>query len=125
LFDAAKPCKLGGEITSAREDKIMVANHPGMTDQTSSNIARDGAAKKVQKSVATKWDMKNLTTLLGLVKDITPGDAPDADPANVMSQPTAAKTKKSGPIGTSWGMKGKNDPVLGSKVLAEAANLGR
>ena len=42
----------------------MVANHPGMSDQTSTNIARDGAAKKPQTKFPVKEGMKNQTQAL-------------------------------------------------------------
>lgn len=100
----------------------MVANHPGMSDQTSTNIARDGAAKRPQKSFATTHGHKNTNAFAG-AGPANPGMGPDGAPANVMSP--EPKSKKSGTVATSWGMKGKHDPVLGSKVLAEAANLGR
>jgi hypothetical protein len=126
LFDATKPCKLGGEITSAREDQIMVAVHPGMSDQTSTNIARDGAAKRTQSKSPVKEGMKNQTEVLSGVSPANPGVGPDADPANPLSP--EAKQKHSGPIDVKWGMEKsptKHDPALGSAVLKEAANLGR
>jgi hypothetical protein len=100
----------------------MVANHPGMTDQTSSNIARDGAAKKTPPKAAVHPGMSNSQNFPGFAPT-NAGTGPDADPANVMSpQP---KSKKSDPIPVKWGMKGEHDPALGSAVLSEAANLGR
>lgn len=101
----------------------MVANHPGMTDQTSSNIARDGAAKRPQTKFPVKEGMKNQTEVLSGVSPANPGVGPDADPANPLSP--SPQRKKFDDVKTSWGMKGKHDPALGSAVLSEAANLGR
>lgn len=123
MFVAVKPSKLGGEITSAREGYIMVANHPGMTDQTSSNIARDGAAKKTQTKFPVKDGMKNQTQVLSGVSPANPGVGPDAAPANPLSP--EPKQKHSQAIPKHPGMKGEHDAALGSAVLAEAANLGR
>ena len=100
----------------------MVANHPGMSDQTSSNIARDGAAKRPQTKFPVKDGMKNSNNFPGFAPT-NAGSGPDADPANVMSpQPKG----KSVPTPTkAWGMKGEHSAELGSAVLKEAANLGR
>lgn len=100
----------------------MVANHPGMTDQTSSNIARDGAAKRPQKSFAVAHGHKNTNAFAG-AGPANPGIGPDGAPANVMSP--EPKQKHSGPVETKWGMNGKHDAALGAAVLKEAANLGR
>lgn len=104
----------------------MVANHPGMSDQTSSNIARDGAAKKPQTSFPTTHGMKDQTAALSGVSPANPGVGPDAAPANPLSP--EAKQKHSGPIGVKWGMEKSpttHSPELGSAVLKEAVNLGR
>ncbi len=101
----------------------MVANHPGMTDQTSSNIARDGAAKKTQTSFPVKEGMKRQTEVLAGVSPANPGTGPDASTSNPLSPEPKSKHQNS--VATSWGMKGKHDPALGSAVLNEAANLGR
>lgn len=104
----------------------MVANHPGMSDQTSSNIARDGAAKRPQTKFPVKEGMKNQTVALSGVSPANPGVGPDADPSNPLSP--EAKQKHSGPIPVKWGMEKsptKHSPELGSAVLKEAANLGR
>jgi hypothetical protein len=101
----------------------MVAVHPGMKDQTSSNIARDGAAKKTQTKFPVKEGMKDQTTILSGVSPANPGVGPDASTSNPLSP--EPKTKHLDKVATSWGMKGKHDPVLGSAVLNEAANLGR
>jgi hypothetical protein len=127
LFDAVKPCKLGGEITSVREGYIMVATHLGMSDQTSTNIARDGAPKKTQTNFPVKEGMKNQVTALSGVSPANPGVGPDADPANPLSP--SAKLKKFPDAPTAWGMKDAHGQSangdIGHKVLAEAANLGR
>ena len=104
----------------------MVANHPGMTDQTSTNIARDGAAKKPQTKFPVKEGMKNQTQVLSGVSPANPGVGPDAAPANPLSP--EAKQKHSGPIAVKWGMEKSpttHSPELGAAVLKEAANLGR
>lgn len=101
----------------------MVANHPGMSDQTSSNIARDGAAKKPQTSFATTHGMKDQIAALTGVSPANPGIGPDADPANPLSPSPKLKKFPDAPI--AYGMKGSHDNASGHKVLAEAANLGR
>lgn len=101
----------------------MVANSPGMKDQTSSNIARDGSAKKTQSTIAVKPGMKDQVKGLSSVSPANPGVGPDASTSNPLSP--EPKQKFSGPVATSWGMKGKHSPELGSAVLSEAANLGR
>lgn len=101
----------------------MVAVHPGMTDQTSGNIARDGAAKKTQTSFPVKEGMKDQTKILSEVSPANPGTGPDASTSNPLSP--EPKQKHQNAVATSWGMKGKHDPVLGSAVLHEASNLGR
>lgn len=104
----------------------MVANHPGMSDQTSSNVARDGAAKRPQTNFPVKPGMKDQTQALSGVSPANPGVGPDADPANPLSpQP---KQKNSAPVAVKWGMEKSpttHSPELGSAVLAEAARLGR
>lgn len=100
----------------------MVANHPGMTDQTSSNIARDGAAKHPQKSFPVKAGMKDQTKALSGVSPGNPGVGPDAAPANPLSK--SAGLKKFGDVKPSWGMKDQT-PGSGSAVLREATSLGR
>lgn len=100
----------------------MVANHPGMTDQTSSNIARDGAAKHPQKSFPVKTGMKDQTKACAGVSPGNPGVGPDAAPANPLSKPSPAKGY--GPARTAWGMKDQT-PSNGPAVLREATNLGR
>lgn len=101
----------------------MVANHPGMSDQTSSNIARDGAAKRPQTKFPVKEGMKNQTQILSGVSPANPGVGPEASTSNPLSP--EPKSKHQNAVATSWGMKGKHDPQLGSAVLNEAANLGR
>ncbi len=101
----------------------MVATHPGMTDQTDSNIARDGAAKKTQTKFPTTHGMKSMTEAMTGVSPGNPGVGPDADPANPLSPEPKSKHQEA--VATSWGMKGKHDAGLGSAVLSEAANLGR
>jgi hypothetical protein len=131
LFIRRQVCKLGGEITSAREDFIMVANHPGMSDQTNSNIARDGAAKRTQATIPVKTGMKDQTDASKLrgISPESPGFsyAPDASSPNSLDP--SPKRKKFGDAKASWGMRDANgqsvNGELGHRVLAEATNLGR
>lgn len=106
----------------------MVANHPGMVDQTSSNIARDGAAKRTQTKFPLKEGMKDQTEALSGVSPANPGVGPDADPANPLS-PEPKSKHQSGDVKASWGMRDANgqsvNGELGKAVLAEAARLGR
>lgn len=99
----------------------MVANHPGMQDQTSSNIARDGAAKRPQTNFPVKAGMKDQVKAMSGVSPANPGVGPDADPANPLSP--SPKLKKFGDVKTSWGMKGA--PGDGKAVLSEASSLGK
>jgi hypothetical protein len=103
----------------------MVANHPGMTDQTSSNIARDGAAKKTVTKFPVHPAMKNSQDFAGAGPS-SPGSGPDASSPNVLDPTT--KGKETPAIGVKWGMEKSpttHSPELGSAVLKEAANLGR
>jgi len=103
----------------------MVATHPGMSDQTDSNIARDGAAKRTQTKFPVKEGMKDMTTYSA--GPANPGVGPDASSANPLDP--EPKSKKSGEVKASWGMRDANgqsvNGELGKAVLAEAANLGR
>lgn len=101
----------------------MVANHPGMSDQTSSNIARDGAAKRPQTSFAPRVTMRDRTAEMAGVSPANPGVGPDAAPANPLSP--EPRGKKCVPAPTHPGMKGQVDHALGARVLSEAANLGK
>lgn len=103
----------------------MVANHPGMSDQTNTNIARDGAAKKPQTKFPVHPGMSNSQNFPGFAPT-NAGSGPDAAPGNVMSP--EPKQKNSGPIAVKWGMEKSpttHQPELGAAVLKEAANLGR
>jgi hypothetical protein len=127
LFVAVKPDKLGGEIPFMHEGHIMVATHPGMSDQTNTNIARDGAAKRPQTKFPVKEGMKDMTAAMTGISPGNPGVGPDADPANPLSP--EPKSKHQSEVKASWGMKDANGQSvngnLGKAVLAEAANLGR
>lgn len=103
----------------------MVANHFGMSDQTSTNIARDGAAKRPQGKAPVHPGMKNSQDFPGFAPT-NAGSGPDADPANVMSP--EPKSKSVPTPAKAWGMEKSptdHDPALGHAVLKEAANLGR
>lgn len=105
----------------------MVATHPGMSDQTSTNVARDGAPKKIQTKFPVKEGMCNRVAQLSGIGPANPGVGPDADPANPLSP--QAKSKKSHEVKAAWGQKDANGQSvngnLGTAILAEAANLGR
>lgn len=110
----------------------MVANHPGMSDQTSSNIARDGAAKRPQTKFPITHGMKNMTTELSGISPKNPGVGPDAAPANPLSPEPGMKAlhrQPAGDVKASWGMRDANGKSvngnLGKAVLAQATNLGR
>jgi hypothetical protein len=107
----------------------MVANHPGMVDQTSSNVARDGAAKKTQTKFPVKGGMRSRIGEVTGVVGHGPDGAPDAGAPNPLDPSPTAKVLGQGPIKSSWGMKDANgqsvNGELGKKVLTEAANLGR
>ena len=94
-----------------------------MSDQTSSNVARDGAAKRPQTKIAVTHGMRDRVAEMSGVSPANPGVGPDAAPANPLSPET--KQKHSGDIPVKWGMKGRHDAALGSAILKEAANLGR
>jgi hypothetical protein len=92
---------------------------PGMKDQTSSNIARDGAAKRPQTSFATKEGMRSRIGSVPGVKGY--GTGPDADPANPIAPMKEGKTFKDAPA--AWGMRDANGQSvnhdLGRRVLGE------
>lgn len=94
---------------------------PGMTDQTSSNIARDGAAKRPQKSFPVKEGMKNQQSF-DAGKGIA-GTGPDASSPNPLDPAPTMKKFKDAPA--KWGMtdsQGRGvDHDLGRAVLSEAA----
>jgi hypothetical protein len=109
----------------------MVANHPGMSDQTSSNVARDGAAKRPQTKFADTHGMTDQTEaskLSGISPD-SPGfgSAPDASSPNPLDP--SPKLKKFDNVKVAWDQKDGNgnglDNEVGGKVLSEAALLGR
>lgn len=104
----------------------MVAIHTGMSDQTSSNVARDGAAKKPQTKFATTHGMRDRTAEMTGVSPANPGVGPDAAPGNPLSPSAKLKQFPEAPIKS--GMRDANGGTVsnvGKAVLAEAANLGR
>ncbi len=106
----------------------MVANHPGMTDQTNSNLPRDGAPKRTQTKFPVKPGMTDRVAQLSYAGPANPGVGPDADPANPLS-PEPKSKHQNDTFKASWGMRDANgqsvNGELGKAVLAEAANLGR
>jgi hypothetical protein len=106
----------------------MVANHPGMSDQTNSNLPRDGAAKRTQTSIPIHGGMKDQTEASKLaIAPNSPGFGSDASGPDVLDP--AKGLKKFGPVGVKWNMKdGMGDGLnteIGGQVLSEAALLGR
>lgn len=94
---------------------------PPMKDQTSSNIARDGAAKKVQDKFAVHPGMKSRIAYKGAAPS-NPGSGPDASSPNVMDPEPS--TKKYAKPANAWGMLDANKQSvnhdLGQAVLDEA-----
>ena len=118
----------------------MVVNHPGMSDQTSGNLAREGAAKRPQTSFPVKGGMKDQTDaskLRGIAEVVTDRGTreigtgfnygPDASSPNPLDP--SPKVKKFGDVKVKWDMKdGMGDGLnteIGGQVLSEAALLGR
>jgi hypothetical protein len=102
---------------------------PGMKDQTSTNIARDGAAKSPQKGFPTKWGMRDVTAEMGSISPANPGVGPDAAPANPLS-PSVQGKKVQTSFATKWGCRDANGKSIngvhsGQAVLDEASNLGK
>lgn len=93
----------------------------GMTDRTSSNIARDGAAKRPQTSFATTHGMRDRTAEMSGVSPENPGVGPDGGSANPLAP--SAKLKKFGSAPIKWGM--HDQTPNGSAVLGEASRLGK
>jgi hypothetical protein len=102
-----------------------VATKSGMTDQTSSNIARDGAAKKPQTSFPVKDGMKDMTTMSGIAPS-NPGTGPDASSPNPLDpEPRAKLLKKQGSeLQAAWDQKDGDgdglDNAIGGQVMDEA-----
>lgn len=99
----------------------------GMKDQTSTNIARDGAAKRPQKAFATKGGMRSRVGEVDLgTRSYGSTNAPDASSPNPLD-PTS-KGKSFGTVSTKWGMKdpmGSSINGNGPAVLNEGALTGR
>jgi hypothetical protein len=108
----------------------QVGIKPGMTDPTSSNIARDGAPKRVQKDVPIKGGMTDQTKasqLTGRADTLDFNGAPDASGPELLDP--SKGIKKFGPVKAAWGMTDANgdsiNDEIGGQVLSEAALLGR
>jgi hypothetical protein len=97
----------------------------GMKDQTSVNIARDGAAKRPQKSFAIKGGMKSQTGSM----DTGPHGSTGPDGGAVPSPlDPRAPGKKFAPAAVKWGMKDPMGNAIngnGPSVLSEGALTGR
>lgn len=104
-------------------------NTPGAKDQTSSNIARDGAAKRPQTDFPVKRGMTDMIKELSGVSPKNPGVGPDASSANPLDPSPGMKELQTGGFKASWGMRdghGKGvDCNIGRKVLDEAESLGK
>lgn len=100
----------------------MVATHSGMSDQTNSNIARDGAAKHPQTSFAVTHGMRDRTAEMSGVSPANPGVGPEASTGNPLSPTAGLKKFPDAPI--KWGMKDQT-PGSGNAVLADATRLGK
>jgi hypothetical protein len=102
-----------------------VATKPGMTEQTSGNIARDGAAKKPQTSFPVKDGMKDMTTLSGIAP-ANPGTGPDGGSPNPLDAEPRMKSLhgQGASLQTAWGQTdGDGDGLdlgLGAQVMDEA-----
>jgi hypothetical protein len=113
----------------AYQGKSNAAVKPGMKDLTDSNVARSGAAKKVQTKFPVKDGMKDMTTMSA--GPANPGSGPDASSPNPLSPEPQSKILRRQPqvLKSSWGMKGAGgkaiDTEIGPQVLAEAARLGK
>jgi hypothetical protein len=88
----------------------------GMKDQTSTNIARDGAAKRPQTSFAPASGMKDMTALSG-IGPRNPGVGPDASSPNVLGGAPKITATEFKPA---MGMKGSHSHEQGRQVLGEA-----
>lgn len=101
----------------------------GQKDQTSSNIARDGAAKHPQTEFAVKRGMTDMVKELSGVGPKNPGVGPDASSANPLDPSPGMKELQTGGFKPSWGMRDGHgrgvDCEMAKKVLSEAANLGK
>lgn len=93
----------------------------GMKDQTSSNIARDGAAKRPQTKFATHTGMRSRVGEVAGVKGN--GTGPDASSPNPLDPTTPGKTFPK--AGAKWGMRDANgqsvNHALGDAILAEGS----
>lgn len=94
----------------------------GMQDRTSSNVARDGAAKSPQKSFPTTHGMRSRIGEVTGVKGAGPSGAPDASSPNPLDPEAISKGFSKSPA--AWGMRDANkqsvNHSLGDKVLSEA-----
>lgn len=94
-------------------------------DQTSTNVARDGAAKRPQTSFDTKWGMKDMTSFSAGPK--MPGTGPDASSPNPLDPQPKDKDAQSS-FNASWNMKDANgqgvDKNIGGRVIGEAILSG-
>lgn len=96
-----------------------VGTKAGMKDQTSSNIARDGAAKRPQTKFPIKSGMRSRIGSEFSAEPGAKGDGPDASSPNVLAPSARGKTVKPAPI--AWGMKDQTDSTIGRRVLDEGS----
>lgn len=99
---------------------------PGMQDRIDSNIARDGAAKKVQAKSPLHSAMKEQQDYRDATHGVS-GSGPDASSPNPLAKEAISKGFKDAP--TAWNMRDANgqsvNHELGHAVLKEAALTGR
>lgn len=114
----------------AYQGKSNSAVKPGMKDQTDSNVARSGAAKRPQTKFPVKEGMKDQTAFSGAGPKM-PGSGPDASSPNPLDPSPTQKVLRRQPqvLKSTWGMKGASgkgiDTEIGPKVLSEASRLGK
>jgi hypothetical protein len=113
-----------GITLMAVQSKSNVATKSGMRDRISTNVARDGAAKRPQTSFAVKGGMKDQNSFAG-AGPANPGSGPDAGSPNVLD-PTKVGKKVQTTFPAKWGMTdghGEANCYGGKAVLSEASLL--
>lgn len=99
---------------------------PPMKDQTSTNMAREGAAKRPQKSFPVKAGMRSRIGELFASEPGAKGTGPDASAPNPLDPSPSYKKFPKAPV--AWGMKdpmGQSINDVGPAVLDEGRLTGR